>query len=299
MGATKNFTFTPKVWQAHIEAYFRRKLVYGAFAFEPDDERPMSQNAGDTIHFPYFKKIGDAQEPSVEEALEVEALTDDSFSATLKEVGKAVGIRDAALRKSATSKENNYKNAQSQLGRVIAEKIDKDLLTEIQTSYASAFTATAAAQVCNVSNILEAKILGFGDLHTDAAVMFMHSLQYLDFMRDSGTGFLKADASDPFKGIKGFQGRILDGMALITVDSVPEVAGGIDSKRAFDAFICKPQAYGYILGEEMQLESDRDILSREDVLAMTHWYAVKNFHNKISSDDNRIIRMRTTTSVNV
>jgi len=297
MGATKEFTFQPKVWQSHIEAYFRRKLVYGAFAFSPDEEKPMSQNPGDTIHFPYFKKIGDAEEPGAEDALQVEALTDDSFTATLKEIGKAVGLRDSALRKSAASKEANYKNAQSQLGRVLAEKIDKDLITEIGTSYKAGYTATANTQLCTVKNILEAKIVGFGDLHTEAAVMFMHSFQFLDFMKDDTAGFLKADANDPFKGIAGFQGRILDGMAIITVDSIPAVAGGIGGKKAYDAFICKPEAYGYILGEEMNLEVDRDILSRENVMAMTHWYAVKNFHNKISSDDDRIVRVRTATSI--
>lgn len=296
MPAAKDFTFEPKVWQGHIEAYFRRKLAYGAFAFTPDDERPMSQNPGDTIHFPYYKKIGDAEEPAAEESLQVEPLLDDSFTATLKEVGKAVGIRDAAYRKSADKKEKISQEAQRQLGRVIAEKVDKDLILEIATASKNSFTATAAAEVAKIKNILQAKILGFGDLHMEAAVIFMHSLQYYDMIADDTTGFLKADANDPFKGIQGFQGRILDGMAVVTVDSIPEVSGGIDGKRAFDAYICKPNAYGYILGEDMELETDRDILAREDVMAMTHWYAVKNFHNKVASDDDRIIRMRTTTS---
>src|SRR3546814_7674467 len=60
--------------------------------------RPPRSTRSDTL-FPYttlsdlFKAITDAEEPEEDEALTVDKLSDDSFSATVFEVGKAVGFR--------------------------------------------------------------------------------------------------------------------------------------------------------------------------------------------------------------
>ena len=35
--------FEPKVWQDHVGAYFREKLVYGQFAFNPDPSEQMKK----------------------------------------------------------------------------------------------------------------------------------------------------------------------------------------------------------------------------------------------------------------
>lgn len=294
MGATQSsdFQFKPKVWQDHIQAFFRRKLVYGALALQDDT---LKAQPGDTVNFPFFKKIGDAEEPAEDQGLQVDNLSDDSFSATVKEVGKAVGVKRAALIKSATSQERNFKEAQEQIARVHAEKVDRDLLVEIQTASVQGFLAAGAGDVMTIRTLNLGRIKGFGDKHSESVATFMHSLQFLDMMNDSTAGFLKADANDPLIKVAGFEGRIL-GMAIITADSIPKRVGQIGGKDAYDAFIIKNNAYGILTKVDMEVDSDFDILHREWVFAGTQWYAVKNFHAKIASDDLKINKISTTVA---
>src|SRR3990172_9965833 len=114
MGATKSsdFAFVPKVWQDHVQAYFDRKLIVGQFAMR---DNTLTAAPGDTVTFPYFKKIGDAEEPDEDSGLTVDKLQDDSFSCTVKEVAKAVGVKRRALRTSATTREKIFGEVQSQI----------------------------------------------------------------------------------------------------------------------------------------------------------------------------------------
>jgi hypothetical protein len=298
MGATQSadFAFSPKVWQDHIRAYFDKKLVYGAVAFRPEESLKEDAGKGDTVNFPYFKAIGAAEEPAENEGLIVDKLQDDSFSCTVKEVGKAVGIKKKAFKKSAATTQRVVTEIHDQIARVHAEKVDADLLTEFSTNgnYTQGFTATGATQVMNVRNLNIAKIAAFGDKADQSIVCFMHSLQFLDMMNDTTAGFLKADANDPFNFIDGFKGRLL-GMGIITADSIPK-GNDIDSKDAYHAFIHKMNPYGIIQKQDMEIESDYDILQREWVFTGNEWYGVKSFHGKVNALDKRTARVTTTVS---
>lgn len=286
--------FVPKVWSDHINAYFDRKMGLGSLAVV---DKTLEAEPGETVNFPYFKAIGDAQEPAEDEGLEVEPLQDDSFSVTVKEIGKAVGWKDKARRKSAANKRGINPNgvqeaeAQRQLSRIFAEKVDKDIITEINTNgnYQAGYVATASTHSCTVQRILQSKITAFGDKQSDAIAIAMHSQDFLSMMTDSTAGFLKADANDPFYGRPGFEGRLL-GMALFTLDTMPQVSGGIDSKTAYYHFIFKANPFGIYMAEDMDPEMDRDILHRETILAATMWYGVLSLHGKVASNDYRIAR---------
>lgn len=286
MGATQSadFVFTPKVWQDHVDAFFRRKLVWGAFATQ---DNTLTAAPGETINFPFYKKIGPAQEPLEDEGLSVESLSDDAFSATVKEIGRAVGIKMKALRTSAVRRERNFAEIQSQIGRVMAEKVDEDLVTEVNlaSNHVVSLVGGDAAPM-NIVRLMQAKIRGFGDRSDEAEVAFMHSAHWEDLLTDSTAGFLKADANDPLLGLRGFQGR-LGGMAIVVTDTVPRLAD-VNSKQVFRSFIMKPNAYGFITAEAPEMERDKDILHREWVFAGTQWYAVKGFHAKVATDDLRI-----------
>ena len=298
MPATKStdFVFSPKVWSDHAKAHFDKKLVYGAFALRNDDLK--AEKSGLIVDFPFYKKIGEAEEPDEDESLTPDSLSDDSFNAVVFEVGKAIGIKKKAFKKSADSVAGVVSEAQSQLGRVHAEKVDDKLNTEITTpaNFVAGFEAVGAGDVATVKNLLRAKVLGFGDKSDDAMVCFMHSLQFLDMMTDTATGFLKADANDPFKGIKGFKGRILD-MVIVTVDSVKKNVGGqVGGKDTYLGTIHKANSYGIMTKQEMEMDEDKDILARERLYTSNEWYAVKSFHAKIASDDLKAASFRTTIS---
>lgn len=269
-----DFVFEPKVWKEHVAAYFRDKLVFGAIAMQDDT---LTREPGETVNFPYFKKITAAEEPAETAALTVDNLSDDSFSSTVKEIGKAVGITKKAFKVSAARTDRIVQEITSQIGRVHAEKVDNDLLAEFDAvGNNEAVSATIATSVRALNEI---KVKGFGDLHSDAMALQINSLDMLDVMNDTSTGFMKADANDPMIRVPGFQGRLL-GMAVFESDKV----------AAKSCYIHKMDAYGFMIKQDMELESDYDILSREWVFTGNQWYAVKSFHAKIDAEDKKSIK---------
>jgi hypothetical protein len=291
-----DFSFAPVVWQDHIMAYFDRKLVFGAFALRDDS---LTAAPGLTQNFPYFQKIGAAQKPGEDEGLLIDNLTDNSFNVTVGEVSKAVGVTKKAFKTSSARTERVISEVQEQIGRVIAEQIDADILTEFSTSgnYVNGYTSGSGNSYANMNirNLNTGKIVAFGDKHKDAVVVFMHSLQFLDLMTDTTAGFLVANALDPMFLVEGYEGR-LAGMAVITDDNMPKnVAGQINSKNNYDAYIHKANAYGFMVKQDMELESDYDILHRQWVFAADQWYGVKSFHAKISTAFLKTAQLRINT----
>lgn len=297
MGATQSsdVSFVPKVWSDHINAYFDRKMGLGQLAMV---DKTLTAEPGETAHFPYYKKIGDAQEPLESEGLEVEALQDDAFSVTVKEIGKAVGWKKKAKRKSAASEGSQESEAQKQIAQVLAEKVDKDIISTINGVGASVagYVATNAAETGTIQRLMKSKVMGFGDKSDQAIACAIHSQDFLNMFTDNTAGFLKADATDPLFGSPGFQGRLL-GMAIFVLDTMPEVSGGINGKKAWYHFIFKANPFGIYMAEEMLVEKDRDILHREDVVAATMWYGTLSLHGKVSADDKRIIKGAFTTEL--
>lgn len=291
-----NILFEPKVWSDHVMAYFDKKLVYGAFAVRNDSL--TAEGSGLTVNFPYYTAIGAAEEPAENVDLTVDNLSDDSFSATVFEVGKAVGFKKKAFKKSADGEAGMLEEAHRQIARVHAEKVDAKLATEIDLAGSSqvGFAAAVDADIMTVKLLLKAKVIAFGDKQEDTEICFMHSLQWLDLMTDPAAGFLKADANDPFQGIKGFSGRILN-MAIIVVDSVPLIApaGGI-TKNRYKCTFHKANSYGFMNKQDMEFDTDKDILARLKLITGNQWYAVKSFHAEVAALDYRAGSLVTTIS---
>lgn len=292
MAVTKStdLTFVPKVWSDHITAFFDRKMALGQLAIM---DRTLMAQPGETVNFPYFKAISDAEEPGESQPLTVSPLKDDAFSVTVKEIGKAVGWTDKSVRASAAGPAPGRLEAEAQLqiARVFAEKVDKDIISAISAPGASkpGYVASSGTETATINRLLEGSIIGFGDKQDEAVAMAMHSQDFLSIMTDSTAGFLKADANDPFYNMPGFMGRLL-GKALFVLDTLPEVQGGIDGKKAWYHFMFKPNPYGIYMAAEMNLEQDRDILARETLVSATMWYGVLALHEKVSIDDERIVK---------
>lgn len=300
---TGDVAFVPKVWSDHIQAYFDRSMGLGQLALM---DKTLTGQPGETVTFPYFKSIGAAQKPAQDEGLEVDNLEDDSFSCTVYEIAKAVGWKDRAKRKSAANKggikDNSVQDAeaQRQIARVIAEQVDADLITEINDSgnYSTGYVGTTSSHTCKIAQLLESKVLAFGDKAKDAVAVAMHSHDWLSMMTASTAGFLKADANDPFWKTPGFIGRIVD-CALFVFDTMPVVAGGINGKVAYYHFFFKPNPFGIYIAEDMNVEKDRDILHREDIVAATAWLGILSLHGVTSASDKRVARGAFATTVDV
>lgn len=290
-GRSTDNNFVPQVANDHINAYFDRKMGLGQLAVM---DKTLEAAPGETVTFPYYKKMGDAEEPDENTGLTVDKLVDDKFQVTVKEIGKAAGWSDKQKRKSGAGiglKGAGAKfrdEAFSQIGTLFAEKVDKDLITCISANGASkvGFTAGSAADLLTVGTVLDMKIGSFGDKQDQAVALAIHSLCLSTLLKDAGTGFLKADATMPLFGAPGFQGMLL-GQALFVLDSCPRVTD-VGGKKTYQAFTFKANSFGIYMAEEMNPEEDRDILMREGIVAATMWYGVLSLHAQVAADDLRI-----------
>jgi len=291
--ASTDLLFSPKVWSDHIKAYYDDKLVYGAFALRNRDLE--TEGTGLTVNFPYYKTIGAAEEPAETASLTVDNLSDDSFSATVFEVGKAVGFKKKAFKATADSANGLLEEGQRQIARVHAEKVDDKLIAEIYLNsgglnYDNAevgYASTVADDGMNVKKFMEGRLTAFGDKYDETVVAFMHSKQLLTLLTDAATGFLKADANDPMSVVKGFQGRTINGTAIVVNDKSPQHVAQI---AAQDAYVCsfhKMNAYGIMEKQMMEFDDDKDILAREIIVTGNEWYAVKSFHKEVSTLDKK------------
>ena len=108
-----DIAFVPQVASQNIAAYFERNMGLGSLALI---DRTLTGAPGETVTFPYWKTIGDVEEPSEDNSLQVDKLSDDSFTCTVKEVGKAVGWKDKANRKNSISKSFPWADAKKWAG---------------------------------------------------------------------------------------------------------------------------------------------------------------------------------------
>ena len=323
MSATvsKDFRFEPVVWSAHTMAYYDEKLVYGNFAVKNNELEV--EGTGTVINFPYYNAIGPAEEPKEDESLSVDNLTDDSFSTSVFEVGKAVGVKKKAFYASADKINNIVKEVNGQMGRVHAERIDLKLNNEI-TSYDGSgphgggeedsgtvgpigndpalydnmtigYVATEAAHTMNIRALLRARVRAFGDKSEEAQVCFMHPLQFMDSLIDEKAGFLRADANDPLSAVNGYIGRYFN-MAIITVESCKRLPNKIGGKAAYLAHFHKMNSYGIIHKQKMEYDMDSDKLAREKLFITNQWYGVKSFDRKINRKDKKAGGIITTVS---
>jgi hypothetical protein len=289
-----DFGFQPQVAKDHISAYFRKKLVFGAFAYT---DNTLTAQDGDIIDFPFYSKIGAAEKPAESSSLTVDNLTDGSFQATVFEVGKAVGFTKKSLRKHAKGPDGAFMEASAQIAQVHAELLEDELVTVMDTAsnHDEIFTASADTNLMTIRLVNQVRLTGFGDRADEAVVWYCHSLNFLDFLNDTTAGFLKMDANDPFYSVPGFQGRLF-GMAVVVTDNVPREAD-ISGKRVYASYIAKGNAYGFMEAQAAEIEDDYDLLARQYVMTGNQWYAVRGFHKAISTDDARLLKFTAASSV--
>ena len=191
-------------------------------------------------------------------------------------------------------KESILRETQRQIGQRMAEKVDSKIVAELEKAgnTGEGFLASAANETMNIREINAARTKVFGDRMNEAAAIIMHSNDYVNLMNDTTAGFLKADATMPLWGTKAFVGQIL-GMNVIVNDQCPkdDTVSTAVGNDCYASYIIKPQAYGLVTKQDMIVNYDRDILARQDMIAVTSWFGTQSFHAKFAPDDLRITRM--------
>lgn len=120
-------------------------------------EIPQFANIGDTIVFPKWKLIGDAEVMVKGTPLTPDALAQDSASATITQVGKAVRVFDIDA---VTALGTHVEEAGEQTAMKIAKKIDDDLIAEAKTT---PLKQAGSAATAITADDIEGALQYFGD----------------------------------------------------------------------------------------------------------------------------------------
>jgi N4-gp56 family major capsid protein len=255
----KSDMIVPEVFGDIVTAKFKGKLVIANFALT---DTTLVGNPGDTVHFPKWNPIGDAEDLEEDVAMVPEVLTSSDADATVKEVGKAVVISDQAL---LSSIGDPLDEAGAQVGKVVARKIDADLVSEAVTNCPEGRVVDTNDEF--YEKVADAKSL-WGDEAEEIAVLLVHSKMYTALLKDAN--FISADKYPAGVLITGAIGTLY-GVPVMITDRVPYATEtGIAT-----SIMLERNALGYITKRAPIVETGRDILKRNTIITTNVHYAVK------------------------
>jgi N4-gp56 family major capsid protein len=258
---TKANVIVPEVFGDIVTAKFKGKLVIGNFALT---DTTLVGQPGETVHFPKWNAIGDAEDLTENVAMVPEQLTSADDTATIKEVGKAVEITDTAQ---LTGIGDPIGEAGAQVGKVVARKIDADLITEGVNSCISGRKILASVTDAFHLKVADAKSL-WGDEAEDIAVLLIHSKLYTSLIKDAN--FISADKYPAGVLITGAIGTIY-GVPVMITDRVPyDATSGVTK-----SIMLQQNALAYVTKRAPIVETGRDILRRTNLVTTNVHYAAK------------------------
>lgn len=255
----KSDMIVPEVFGDIVTAKFKGKLVIANFALT---DTTLVGNPGDTVHFPKWNPIGDAEDLDEDVAMVPEKLTSSDADATVKEVGKAVVISDQAL---LSSIGDPLDEAGAQVGKVVARKIDADLVSEAVTYCPEGRVVDTEDEF--YEKVADAKSL-WGDEAEEISVLLVHSRMYTALLKDAN--FISADKYPAGVLITGAIGTLY-GVPVMITDRVPyDTDTGVAT-----SIMLERNALGYITKRAPIVETGRDILKRNTIITTNVHYAVK------------------------
>ena len=278
----------PEVWGNAIMTTVPGKSVLQGLS-SVDDE--LVGEPGDTVHFPKWDYIGDAEDLSEGVAMDTEKMSMSDSAATIKEAGKAVELTDRAV---LTAIDDPDDQARGQLSLSIARKIDTDLRAaalyeHTNTGGSDPIPTTAPLKVTGGAafnwNAYVSAVALLGDEYepSDIAGIVVSSAQHASLMRDES---FKSSLTAP-----GAEGVITRGRVGF-LGAIPVILSDCGSTAgAQKALIIRKGALALKYKRRAIVESDRDILKRTNVITTNAHYAVKR------TDDRGIIVVTTTEGV--
>ena len=265
----------PEVMGGMISATLPKKIKFSTIARV---DTTLQGIAGNTITVPKYAYIGDAVDVAEGEAIDTTVLTATSTEVTIKKAGKAVEITDEAL---LSGYGDPAGQAAMQLGMAIASKIDEDAYKAL---LGASLVYDGSATAISYDGIVDANAK-FGDESDEAMdkVMYIHPDQEATIRKDANfidrnkfggevmaTGVIGKIAGIQIRKSKKvkFEENIYYNPIVIlsTTDTNedPAADGGANEDYALTIYMKR----------DAQVEADRDILKKTNVLSADEHYGV-------------------------
>lgn len=171
----------PEVMADMISAKVPQKLVVAPFA---KVDTTLQGVPGDTITVPQYSYIGDAEDIAEGIAAETVKLQTSVTTAKVKKAMKAVEITDEAV---LSGYGNPVGEANNQLAKAIASKVDKDAMTALQGAQ---LTYDGSASKISYAGVVDAIDI-FDEEVNSEKVIFVHPKQVTSLRKDAD--FISAD----------------------------------------------------------------------------------------------------------
>ena len=228
----------------------------------------LNTTVGDTVIFPKFKTITDANEVVKGTQSPIDSLDQDSSQATIKMIDKIIRCYDID---NITAIGSQIEEASTQQAIVFARKLDSDLITEAKTTPLK--TATGAAKAIT-ANELNSGLQNYGDDSDveDIAGIVVNSLldasfyamdEFVDVNKTyttSGNGIVSNGQIGYFRGIPVFHSD------KDTYDSTTNEA---------ISFIIKKGALGYMEKRTINIQQEREEKLHATDIVGSYIYAAK------------------------
>lgn len=270
----------PEVYAPLVREKFEGKIKIGKMAVNLG--YLSNTTVGETVTFPKWKLLSDATDVVKGTPIGTESLDQDSSTATIKMVApKGTQIYDMD---NLTMLGNAVNEAADQHGKIIARKLDADLIAEALTSPLK--SATAGAKAITGAELLTALTL-YGDERdvSDFAGIVINSLLLPSFI--GMTEFTSVEKTFNAQG-----NGIVEGGLVGYFLGIPVV---MTDKGTYDAtaqecitFIIKKNSLGYMTKRDINTEEEREASYKRTTIYSDMIYAVK-----LLADDGIVVVRKT------
>lgn len=276
----------PEVWGDAIMVTVTGKAVLLPLV-DVDDN--LVGQPGDTVHFPKWNYIGDADDLTEGVAMTPVKMSMSDTFVSIKEAGKAIELTDTAVL-TAIGQPNDQ--ARVQLALSIARKIDKDIRTAAEYVHTNSGGGDPIATTAPLSLSVNAPmswaaytagIALLGDEYepADIAGVVLSSSQHIQLLNDDK--FISSESFGAGAVItRGMVGAV--GSVAIYVSDRASVVADVDpgdgTVPGRKALIIKRGAISLKYKRRPIVEADRDILARTNLITTNVHYAVSRVDDR-------------------
>ena len=255
----------PEVMAPMITAKLTEKIVATPFA---KIDTTLVGRPGSTITIPRYKYIGEAEDVAEGVEAGVVKLETDTDEYSVKKAMKAVTLTDEAI---LSGYGNPVGEANSQLGKAIADKIDNDVMAELKTA-----RLTYEGTTISYDDVVNA-IDKFNEEENVPKVMFIHPKQVSDLRKDAN--FISNDKYPNNVIMRGEIGMIANTRIVATKKAIndagtyflnPIVQLRAESQTGDDEL----SAVTIFLKRSVNVETERHTLSRTTDISVDEHYIV-------------------------
>ena len=250
----------PEIVSEKVSALWANKSVLIASgAFQVDNNSPI-QAGGQKLLIPRFNlAAGSWQAISESAGLETKRITATPEYGIVVRRGDAFSVLDTA--KLVSAQDPNAELAK-QITDAIGYHVDSTLINVLSGAVPAGNIVSATSAVIDTDDIVDMKIK-LGDMADDAKILVIHSKQFGDFLKAKLVTYLSSSEVFPGTAITGLIPTIM-GMAVYVTDKVP-LGGG--SPETYRAFVLGQNAMYLGYQRNVNVEADRDILTKEDIVS--------------------------------